>query len=120
MVVACVLDVRRGLDSFTHVPANVDLLLEWWDRMWRESPVGCMVPKLDEHLQSPEDVRFLIFLLDRAEMKLRAFGEIVPGEYFNDLLQSEMIKFGDRPIAGVLQLFDKFRSLLCLDASGAR
>jgi hypothetical protein len=109
---ALLIGERRQLAADVTVRPNVDRLLEWLEDHLMWAGPGCIEPKLDEFLVTSADVTFLQSLLDRAEARVRNFGELVPAEYLNQWGPGWTNFTGARDLARDLDGINKLRQLL--------
>lgn len=111
-LVHCALDVRQHVGTDAALPSSIDKMLEEWREQLAIAAPGCWDLGFDMFLPSESDVEALLELLDMVEDKVKSFGEVVPGAYLNELEQSEIIEYYDRPTERMIDVVSKVRDLL--------
>ena len=87
-------------------------ILEFWRNPWEIYGPGCIDMKLDQLLQTPQDVRRLRFLLLESEKEFSLFGKSIPADILNSLVKSSDWKFGDFPVDRAIAASSDLRELI--------
>jgi hypothetical protein len=115
VVVHIILDVtRRTPDVLApRVTENIKALLDNWEHLIDVYGPGSVGIDFSEFLQTDEDRDCLLSLIDISRQRVQRFGEVVPADYLNRVIDARVIlEFFDWPTAKVLAAFDKFTKLL--------
>ncbi len=115
IAVHVILDVTRKTPDIPapRVTENIKILLDSWEHLIDVYGPGMVGFNFSEYMQTDEDRDCLLRLIDISRRRLQQFGEVVPGDYLNRVVDaSAILEFEDRPIAKVLTAFDKFTKLL--------
>jgi hypothetical protein len=115
VVVHIILDVTRKTPDVPapRVTENINALLDNWEHLIDVYGSGMVSIDFDEFLRTDEDRDCLLSLIDSSCRRVQRFGEVVPAEYLNRVIDAvAILEFFDWPTAKALAAFDKFTRML--------
>jgi hypothetical protein len=113
IVVHVVLDEIRQHPDAVQLSEGVKALVDSWNTFIDVYGPGCLKIDFNEFVRTEADRISLLGVLNFARDSLLRFGDLIPGEYLNRIVDAPAIlEFGDLPTSKVQAAFDNFIELL--------
>jgi hypothetical protein len=111
-IVHLLLFERNRFGDSDLLPSGLAALMKEWESLLDVSGPGCLDLNLDDYINDDQTIDALVSAITRVESELKRFGDTIPGNHLNKLTNSSVIKYEDRPTAGLLALLSSLSELL--------
>ena len=94
------------------VTPRVQQMIDAWDEQLKRYAPGCLNPRLDEYAAEEVDRRSLLRLVAGVDERFASYGESIPADVVNALVDDRLLIYGDQPVRAAREALHRFREVL--------
>jgi len=94
------------------VTPRVRQMIDAWDEQLKRYAPGCLDPRLDEYAAEEVDRRSLLRLVAGVDEQFASYGESIPADVVNALVDDRLLIYGDQPVRAAREALHRFREVL--------